>query len=246
MAERPALIEQFESASDDVARLRILAELLKSGAFDYVPSLRPMLAGDDSDGRLYAGRLLAHTCNHDQVSWFGELLDAAESLEEHRKAILFIGETLSLRAIPLLLQFRRDMDENVVDDYIRTSLNVVFPLRSAKEDFDADAIEAEFIEATRGTDAGTYYFHGAPVFAGDLTRRMIEHAGAIRGTSKTFALSYEPDIVANFNGVDSPVAYGDRITDERFERLLTYTKDLAAHKWTRGAKYFYRHQVPAQ
>ena len=246
MAERPVLIQQLESATDDFARLRILAELLKAGAFDYVPSLRPMLASGDADVRLYAGRLLTHTCNHDQVNWFGELLDAAESLEEHRKAILFLGETLSLRAIPLLLQFRRDMDENIVDDYIQTSLNVLFPMRSVKEDFDADAIEQEFRDVTRGTDADLYYFYGAPVFAGDLTKRMIEHAATIRGTSKTFTLSYEPDIVSNFNGVDSPVSYGDRITDERFDRLLTYTKDLAAHKWTRGAKYFYRHQVPAR
>lgn len=242
--QQPYFREILARSTDELEQVRTIAELLKLGDFSVVDKLVPLLRSKSSDVMLYSAQLLADICTHDQVHYLRFPFERPLDWGEIQTLILFLGQTMSLEAIPILLQMRLDYEEGDFDGYIYTALHTILPLKEVNEYNlgEIDTFELYRL-ATKDLDSRQYYYRGKPIFIGDLTKEIIVAAGSAYGEKTQFNLFLEPIIVSDFFGLKCPVSFRQPVTDEVFKNLLEHTKMIAGISWTKGRKYFYKFPI---
>jgi hypothetical protein len=169
----------------------------------------------------------------------------AEDPDEALTVILFLGQTFSVQAVPLLWQFREDIgDDPELDGYIHDALTDILSLDGIDEYSldEPDAREALDREVM-SLEPTKYYYRGNPIFPGDFTKRVITYAAIGNREGEKFKLVSEPKVLSNFSGINCPIRRGMNVRDIVFRGLIEYTKRIARMNWTKGMKYFYGHPI---
>jgi hypothetical protein len=243
---RTQILAKLREEKNDPRRLRLILELLKKGDWSARDLLVPMLESPYLDVRMYSAELFAYVCTHDQVELLKRSLVVVEDLDELMRVILFIGETLSLRAAQLLWQFREEMggEYQEFSGYIHSALTDILSLDGVDEySLDDPGARQAFDREVMSLDPTYYYYEGKPIFIGDLTKKVITYAAIARTERTKFGLVDEPRVLSNFSGVNCPVGYGRRVDDDGLGAVLKYTEQLGRIKLEKGMKYFYGHPV---
>ena len=228
----------------EMGALELLLGDLKKGEFAAVEKLVPLLESDDYDVRQYACQLFAHVCNHEQVRELKRALVCAESEFEIERAILRLGETLSLQAMPIILAFRNDIGDSEVDEYIYDVLETVLGNRARQVlRLDDPWVMERYRDFAAQFDPHAYLYGGKPVFVGDVTKEVIVAAQGSLVEQRPVVLGVQPQLLSNFSGIACPVRYGDLVTEERMQDVIGYVKTLASERWMIGRKYFYGHVI---
>jgi len=236
----------LREATLEPRRLRLILELLKKGDLSARDLLVPMLESPYLDVRMYAAELFAYVCRHDQVNLLKRSLVAVEDLDELMRVILFIGETLSIRAAQMLWEFRHEMggEYQEFSGYIHSALTDILSLDGVDEySLDDPGARRAFDHEVLSLDPTKYYYEGKPVFIGDLTKKVITYAAIARTDRTKFGLVDEPRVLSNFSGINCPVGYARSVDDEGLGAVLRYTSQIAQMKLNKGMKYFYGHPV---
>jgi len=237
---------KLREATAEPRRLRLILELLKKGDLSARDLLVPMLESPYVDVRMYTAELFAYVCTHDQVNLLKKSLVVAQDLDEVMRVILFIGETLSIRAAQLLWQFRQEMggEYQEFSGYIYTALTDILCLEGVDEyNLDDPGAWQTFEREVTSLDWTSYYHEGLPVFIGELTKKVIIYTAIARTERTKFALVDEPRVLSNFSGINCPVGYGRQVDDDDLGAVLKYTHRLGGMKWDKGMKYFYGYPV---
>src|SRR5262249_52689583 len=176
---RAQISAELKEATSEPRRLRLILELLKKGDLSARDLLVPMLESPYLDVRMYAAELFAYVCTHDQVNLLKRSLVAVEDLDELMRVILFIGETLSIRAAQMLWEFRQEMggEYQEFSGYIHSALTDILSLDGVDEySLDEPGARRAFDHEVLSLDPTKYYYEGKPVFIGDLTKKVITYA----------------------------------------------------------------------
>ncbi len=233
------LRNRLEGPKSESGQLEALLGLLKAGDRDVVRRLADLFSSKSADVRGYAGDLYAAVCSRRQVLEMKHLLDAARDPEEISRAMVSIGLSLCPEGVLLVLDYRRNVDSELFDDYV---FDVVANLLGVEVQTigDIDETEAFCRKVLSELNPFAYYYGGRPVFVGDLTKAVVTHATVALREQHPFALAQEPWLLADFSGVSCPVAYGQLVDERIFQEIVAYAKHLGEMSWVRGHKYFYR------
>jgi hypothetical protein len=229
------------------SEMRPLAECLvgiREGDLTYIEALVPFLSASSFPVRQYAQQLFADVCSNDQVGHFEAALESSETMDETKRVVLRLGETLSLAAIPILLDWRDEYEDPDVDEYVVQALETVFPVRGIDE-FSIGEVDTRELygEAMTSLDRSQYYFRGKPIFLGDVTKDLLTCCAVAYKEKENCVLYMQPQILSNFSGIRCPAEHGQPISDDDMGRIVGYVKTIAAMSWKHGSKYFFGHEV---
>lgn len=233
-----------ENSSAEMQSLINVLVQLRNGRFDQVELLIPFLSHPNFDVRQYAHQLFADVCTNQQVKFFEEALKASKTLDEARRIILRLGETFSLSAIPILLDWRNELDGAEVDEYVCHALRTLFPLREVNQYSIAELDVFDLYEkALTGLDRSDYYYRGKPLFVGDVTKELIVACTAAYREKKYAALLMQPQILSNFTGMQCPVMNGKPVVESDMKKVFGYVSKIAETPWKEGHKYFFGNEI---
>jgi hypothetical protein len=230
----------------ETEELLCLLSEFKKGDFKNVDSLAPLMSSASLDVRKYALQLFADVCANEQVHLAEQALHAAPSLDEVRHVLFRLGETFSLRAIPLLLEWREELGDSDTDEYVSDALGKLMPLPGVDERTagELDLISL-YTSQIKKQDASLYFYRGRPIFVGDVTKELIVRCTVAYKEKRNCMISMRSQILSNFSGIECPVVPGQLILDADMENVFSYVQRLAAMKWERGKKYFFQYEVSA-
>jgi hypothetical protein len=233
------------AVADEMERLQRLLTRLKAGDFGAVEELSHLLLSKDYDVRQYACQLYAHVCNHQQVGALKQSLIHAEDTYEIQRVIMRLGHTLSQRAIPIILEFRRDIGESEIDDHIYDAIELILG-KSVRNvlDLEDQSVVEKYHDFAAQLDPSVCFYYGQPVFVGDVTKELIVAAMVSLKEHRGVILRYQPQLLSNFSGIPCPIHYGDVITEEVIQKVIDYVNVLSEGHWVKSRKYFYRHIIP--
>src|SRR6185369_11996875 len=144
--------------------LYLLAEF-KKGNFKNVDSLARLMSSASLDVRKYTLQLFADVCANEQVHLAEQALDSAATMDETRHVLLRLGETFSLRAIPMLLERKEALADADTDEYVWGALRTLLPLPGVNEGTCREngllSLYASHIERQ---DSSLFYYKGQPIF----------------------------------------------------------------------------------
>jgi len=126
--KRAWYLDVVSSGSVDMRPLICVLEMLRNGNFEEVRSLVPLLTHSSLDVRLYAQQLFADVCSNDDACAFNLALEASKTLDETRRIVLRMGQTLSLSVIPILLTWREALNDPEIDEYVCDALSAILPI----------------------------------------------------------------------------------------------------------------------
>jgi hypothetical protein len=230
-------VDSVECNNDGpIAILLGLLEKLKQGERQSVKELIPYLIDESFDIRQYSQQLFAHTCTHSNIHEYEDCLNIAEDEYETARIAFRLGETLSLSAIPLLIELRQQSESAHVKAAVEAAIRL-----QLGNDFSSEHsnLEHKCRIALDSLDHSMYYYHGNPVFIGDVCKEFVAAALVANQERNKVVLIRQSLILANSSGLPCPVQNGEDVGDNRLAEVFNYVQRLASMEWKKGAKYFY-------
>ena len=242
--KRAWYLDVVSSGSVDMRPLICVLEMLRNGNFEEVRSLVPLLTHSSLDARLYAQQLFADVCSNDDACAFNLALEASKTLDETRRIVLRMGQTLSLSVIPILLTWREALNDPEIDEYVCDALSAILPIDGVDQfSVSRPNLRKTYEAKIASLDASSYYYRGKKLFLGDIAKELIVASTvAFKEKTKVIAAS-QAQILSNFCGQKCPVVNGQLVTGSDMDALLSYVEVIAATKWKVGSKYFFRHEI---
>ena len=242
--KRAWYLDVVSNISEEMRPLIAILVELRNGNLECVRDLVPLLTHSHLDVRLYAQQLFTDVCSHNNTSAFNLALGAAKTLDETRRILFRMGQTLSLSVIPALLTWREELDNLEIDEYVYHALSTILPVSGinpfAMSSFD---VREKYERAVAGLDSSRYYYRGKQLFVGDFTKELIVAATVAFKEGTKVNLFMQPQLLSNFSGKKCPIIGGQRITAADMNALLSYVEGIATMKWKAGVKYFFQHEV---
>lgn len=230
--------------TDEMALLKSILESLKYGDFSASKELIPLLTSESFDVRQYAHQLFAHVCNHEEAEWFERALDRVSDMYELYRLAMRLGETLSPRAVPMLLRVLELVEDDELAGYVSLGLGIILGPGFADESELRQPGARRFCERmVARLEPNTFYYHGLPVFTGDVTKELVTQALIANRERRPLMIVGVARLLSNFSGIQCPVEPGQMVTDEDVRGVFAYVQKLAKMEWDRGPKYFYRHAI---
>ena len=224
-------------------RLTALCEALKVGDFSVRPALESFIfACSDATLKRQAIRLYCFTARHGDVEFIGRVAQRFDH-DEVVTIVVTAPDTLSPEIIPYLFALLEQYQDTPVERDILSSINMLFPFGYEGQDIGLPELADRFNGFAKALVPGQYYYGGAPVFAGVLTKTLIEAAANARHRGVKFPLTHVPTLLSVWSGERCPVYYGQPVDDLAFKDTMAYVGRIAALGWERGVKYFYGRPV---
>lgn len=239
-------VEELNVTTCEVEELSALTSMLvefKHGKFDRLNELEMMMGHPNYDVRQYCHQLMAHTCNHKNVFSFRRALEMSSSIEETQRILLRLGETLSLNAVSIVLDFIDETDDDELYFYAAMALENLLSITIEETDFQTKDVRSICTVMIKDLNSEYYYYRGRPIFPGDVTKQLIILVTSAYGEKKPLILIEDAEILANFSGVECPVKNRMMMHDEEMKALMDYVKIIASIPWKKGSKYFYRNLI---
>jgi hypothetical protein len=220
-----------------------LLDKIREGDFSKLDNVVRYMTHSSYDIRQYSQQLWAHSCRHDQVASFQDCFATVSDSSELFRLVVRIGETLSPRAIKLLMACKDDFDEPELNGYICSALRIIVGANAVDESSFQNMSYLELTSKLGSLDEAKYYYKGKPIHIGDITKELIVAAFSANKNGIPIILNRQHVILSNFTGRDCPVNNGQIISDKDVHAIMDYVEGISKGKWNAGFKYFFGRSI---